>query len=344
MEEKQWALIIVDHFYPYLGGWETLFWNIAKKYHNEWKQVFVLTSKYSKDLKWEEFIDWLSVKRVWSTRFAFMLYSFFSALSIIRSNNISLVHTSSCFAMRPSSLLSKMYGIYGVITIHEIYGLLRVKLFGRWKWFWKLLGEKLSLAICSFDEYQCVSAYTLNSLRLMTLLPDNTLKIVRNVIDVSFRSSEKVNKGNIDALKKAHNLDDKKVGLFFGRLGYIKWLDTILLALPDIIKQNPDFRLIIVSPYNKKLSNLVTSKLSNFIIWMEQVPQEELRDRIWLSHVCILPSKAEWFGYAIAEAASMWANIITTSIGAIPEVLGSYQNVRFVWVDDAKGVAKSITF
>lgn len=211
------------------------------------------------------------------------------------------------------------------------------------RWFPRLIGEKLSLAITNFDEYQCVSLYTLNSLRIMTLIPDNKLILAKNTIDVTFWDKTQCDHIAIEQLKKTYEIQWKKIWLFFGRLSYIKWLDIILNVLPEIVGRHPDFCLVVISPYDKELSNLVTSQLSNCILWIEQVSQEELRDRIWLSNICILPSKAEWFGYAIAEAASMNANIITTQIGAIPEVLGDYENVSYIELWNKGQLVEKIT-
>lgn len=330
MNKSKTVLIVVDRFYPYLGGAETLFLNTAKQYHEQWYHVVVLTSLFEKNLPEKESCERWEIIRIWSTRLSFTITSFFLALRYLRSYDIQIIHTSSNCSMWTVWKLHFFSKAKTIITMHEIYGWLWIKLFGRWRGYWRLLAEKLSLVITNFDEYHCVSVYTLNSLRLMTLIPDRKLKLVRNTIDKGFRTKERCNIENQQNLQKKYEIIWKRVWLFFGRLGYIKWLDMILRALPEFVEQNPDFRLIIISPRDEKLLQLLTPGFHDYIIWIDQVSQEELRDRIWLSDVCILPSKAEWFWYAIAEAASMGANIVTTQFGAIPEVLGGYAKVHYL--------------
>ena len=120
--------------------------------------------------------------------------------------------------MWPTWLLGAIRSIHTTITIHEIYGLLRLKLFPWYRGIRRLCIETLSLLLCRFDEYQCVSRYTFNSLRLMTLIPDSRLSIVRNIVDRPFWSIDKVDHDHIAHLKTSFDLHDKKVGLFFGRL------------------------------------------------------------------------------------------------------------------------------
>lgn len=330
MNKPKTVLIIVDRFYPYLGGAETLFLNTAKWYHEQWYHVIVLTSRYDKSVPEKESCERWEIIRIWTTRFSFTIQSFFSALRFRNTHDIQIMHTSSNYSMRTVWKLSFFTTAKTIITVHEIYGGLWIKLFGRWRGFRKLIAEKLSLLITTFDEYQCVSVYTLNSLRLMTLIPDKKLKLVKNKIDTIFRKSEHCNGENQWVLKKKYEIIWKQVWLFFGRLGYVKWLDIIIQALPDIIKSYPDFRLIVISPPDKRLTKLLAPWFYDYITWIDQVSQEELRDRIWLSDVCILPSKAEWFGYAIAEAASMGVKIVTTHYGAIPEVLERYDAVAYL--------------
>lgn len=342
MHKPKTVLIVVDRFYPYLGGAETLFLNTAKQYHEQWYHVIVLTSRYDRSVPENESCERWEIIRIWTTRFSFTVQSFFTALRLLRTFDIQIIHTSSNCSMRTVWKLSFFTKAKTIITVHEIYGGLWIKLFGRWRGYRKLMAEKLSLAITNFDEYHCVSVYTLNSLRLMTLIPDRKLKLVRNTIDREFRTKERCSIENQQNLQKKYEIIWKRVWLFFGRLGYIKWLDIILKSLPEITKHNPDFKLVVISPRDEKLQQLVAPGFHDYIIRIDQVSQEELRDRIWLSDVCILPSKAEWFGYAIAEAASMGANIITTRFGAIPEVLGGYDKVYHLGSCDSSELVNAL--
>jgi len=324
------TLFVIDHFHPYIGWGEVLFWSLTKSLIGQWERVTVLTSRFESNLKDRENIDGVEVIRVGGGRWSFLVQSLITGRTICRTNKIDYIHTSSCFGMRSTLFLSAYFHITSRITIHEVYGLLWIKLFGWRRWLWRLLGEKISLSLCHFDEYQCVSLYTLNSLRLMSLIPDAKLKLAKNKIDKTFRDRRHCSLQDQEYLKKKYDIIWKKIWLFFGRLGYIKWLDRILKSLPEIIDKNPEFRLVIIAPQDSSLYNLLPPRYRSFVVRLNLVTQEELRNWIWLSDVCILPSKAEWFGYAIAEAASMGASIVTTRIGAIPEVLEGYEKVRYI--------------
>jgi hypothetical protein len=53
-------------------------------------------------------------------------------------------------------------------------------------------------------------------------LPDTALSVIYNQIDSHFWNLEQIKDKDITTLKKEHNLTNKKIGLFIGRLGHEK--------------------------------------------------------------------------------------------------------------------------
>ena len=337
-------LLITDAFFPAIGGAETLFLQMALDWVALGKKVTVLTSHHH-GTKDDEYYKGIHIIRVGYTRRSFARQSSIKWYQLITSHlsdfPISQIHTASNTAIIGAYLLSKIFRIQRTITIHEIYGMLWIKLWGR-RGITKYLIERCGLWCLRFHEYHCVSRYTRNSLRLSTMLPDRLLHYTPNTLDTAYRSVKTLDNVILQTLRERNNLTNHTIGLFFGSLGYIKWLVVLLDHRDEIRESLPDFRLVIISPdtqvlYHKgKRYTSITSLVEALWIYkdqltlLEQVPNDILKHWIGLSDVVLLPSLAEWFGYAIAESLAMQKKLLTTGVGGIMERMHHNDDVVIV--------------
>lgn len=293
--------------------------------------------------------------RVGSTRVNFQWHVIMKALSFIKqAKDVDLIHGTTFFGIIPSRLISKVSGIKSVLTVHEVYGRL---------WFlfaWRLgiinyTYEWLLINILRFDQYVCPSNYTKNCLRVAYGISDDKLRTVHLGLEYEFRDPEKCNTENMQALKKQYELEGKYIGLYFGRLGLAKGFDTVLQSVKDIIKQYPDYIQVFIAPKRQPASILgvkntlsITEieayikkhKLQDHVVWIDSVKRTDLRDFIWLSDLIILPTRAEWFGFAVSEVCAMNKQLITTNIASVPEVV--YGKIGFVEPGNSADIVEKV--
>lgn len=360
MTDVKNILFVLDHFYPYIWWGETLFFELTRWLVKKGHCVSVVTSRYLPSLANEEEIDGVKVYRVWCNRIDFQRWGFQKAFQIIKNakntkgKKIDIIHASTFFSIIPGRLLRLTTGVKTVLTVHEIYGKL-------WFQFLGVMGlvnylyEWFCMNLLRFDAYLCVSNYTKNCLRVSYGVPDQKLRTVYNGIDYDFWDVSKVDQEHCISLKKEHYLKESFVGLYFGRMGVAKWMNDVLSALPNIIKAIPHYKQVFITPKNqaKRILGLKNSfsmeeiehyinkhHLKDHIIWIESVPRTDLRDRIALSDVVILPSRAEGFGFAVSEVCTLEGSIVTTNVASIPEVV--YGKVWFVEPGNAQDIVDKV--
>ena len=167
-------------------------------------------------------------------------------------------------------------------------------------------------------------------------------------MDNDFWNMDNVQKSEINERKKKYWWDDSYLISYYGHAWKTKWIDLLVDAIPQILKENPDAKL---------LFNIIPSKRSRYIverinaiskqIWAENRIQifrgfskDDLRIFVACADIIIAPSLAEWFGSVHSEASAMWKNLNTSHLAAIPEVVG--WNVILMSPPSAKWICESI--
>ena len=107
------------------------------------------------------------------------------------------------------------------------------------------------------DIYHCVSLYTLNSLRIKWWIDDEKLHLIYNWVDNDFWDIEKVKKSEINQRKEKYWWNNKFIITYYGHAWKTKWIDLLIEAIPQILKENHDSKL---------LFNIIPSKRSEYII------------------------------------------------------------------------------
>jgi glycosyltransferase involved in cell wall biosynthesis len=157
-------LFVLEHFHPYLGGAEHLFWTLAKALVAKGCKVAVVTTRFKKGLPKTEQIEGITIYRVdCYNRF---LFSFFSLPVILRLlPEYDIVHTTSYNAALPAWIAARLSKKPVVITFHEVWGQLWWKLpyasflerIAFYSW------EQLLLKL-SFNTFIAVSEFTKKAL------------------------------------------------------------------------------------------------------------------------------------------------------------------------------------
>ena len=329
MYMKDEILFLLDYYSPHKWWIENVFEHLINWLLDKWYKITLITSRFDDKLKKYEKIWNLIIYRVWRSRKWFFFKWFFKACSILRQNkNIKIIHSSSYTSTIPASILAKIFHKRSITTIHEIFWKLWKELkpwYSRWVF---QLFEWLMLKF-PHDIYHCVSLYTLNSLRVKWWISDKKLHLIYNWVDNDFWDIKNVKKSEIDLWKKKYWWDDSYLISYYGHAGKTKWIDLLVEAIPQILKENPDSKLLFNIIQSKRTDYIVEKinsiskqlKAEDKIQIFRWFSKEDLRIFVACADVIIAPSLAEWFGSVHSEACAMWKNLITSNLAAIPEVV-----------------------
>ena len=345
---KEEILFLLDYYSPHRWWIENVFDHLINWLLNKWYKITLITSRFQKKLKPYEKAWNLTIYRVWKWRKWFFFKWFVKACEVLRKNkNIKIIHSSSYTSTIPASILAKLFHKKSVATIHEIFGKLRKELKPRYsRWIFELF-EWLMIKF-PHDIYHCVSLYTLNSLRVKWWISDKKLHLIYNGVDNDFWDINKVKRSEIKKWKEKYWWDNAYLISYYGHAGKTKWIDLLLEAIPQILKENPDSKLLFNIIPSKRTDYIVEQiifiskqlKAQNRIQIFRWFSKEDLRVFVACANIIIAPSLAEWFGSVHSEACAMWKNLITSNLAAIPEVVS--WNVILMSPPSAKWICESI--
>lgn len=323
------VLFILDLYKPHIWWVENLFENIINNFVQRWIKVVVLTSRYSKNLKkYEKINENLEIYRKWHNRYDFMFFSIFLWLKLAK--NCDIIHTTTYNSAIPANIIWFLSRKKVVLTIHEIFWKLWYEFM--WiKWFFFKFFEDCIFKLY-FEKYICVSNYTKNNLRITYWISDSKLITIYNWIDYKKRNKDNYRVSEVEEIKKKYNLEKNYCGLYFGRPWISKWLEYYLQVITEIKKEIANFKAILIVPENDKkrtiyIKNLIKNlQIEDSIVWIPWVSSNKIWNYILAVDFVIVPSLAEWFGFAAAETCALDQNLITTNIASLPEVVSGKIN------------------
>ncbi|GGG26215.1 glycosyl transferase family 1 [Dokdonia pacifica] len=321
-------LFVLEHFHPYIGGVEHLFWELSKALTIQGHQIKVITTRFDKKLPQKECNEGVEIYRVnCSNRFSFFIRSVPSIFKNIKK--FDLVHTTTYTAAAPTWLVSRLRNKKSVLTFHEYWGDL-----------WKQLpylnftqrflysSFERMVSYLPFSKIVAVSKFTQQRL-IKAGVDQSKISMIYN--GVNYNSIEQLSTksftSDVKTTKKSKTLDF----IFVGRLGVSKGLDILLKASDTFLQKNPDATLTLVIPtlpkkmYGQILNEINTLPCVHQITVMHHLTQEELYKQIKRASFIVIPSYSEGFCFVAAEACALNVPVISSNCGALKEVVsGQY--------------------
>lgn len=337
-------LFVLENYYPHIGGVEVLFKNLAEGLAKKGHEISVLTHKI-KGTKKFEVVNGVKIYRV-NCFYSRYLFTFLSIPKAIRlAKKADLIHTTTFNGAFPAWIASKLLNKRCIITIHEVW-------INRWNkltemnvinaWFHNIL-ERL-IYFLRFDKYVAVSKSTKEHL-LNLGIKDKKISIVYNGIDYNHWSPKKYNR---EKIRDLFGLGNRFVYFFSGRPGTSKGLEYLIKAVPIVSKIVPNSVLLALvskdKAYKRRFNFIISLikrlDIDNKIIIKDPVSYKDLPYYVKSADCVVVPSLAEGFGFAIAEACAMGIPVVATDTGSIPEVISG----KFVLVNprDEKSIAEGI--
>lgn len=164
-------------------------------------------------------------------------------------------------------------------------------------------------------------------------LYDMHFSYIPNMVDSSF----------FECVSKPHN------GFAFISIGSLidgKGMDKTIIGFAEVYKKYPNIKLNIIGTGNQKeeLIRLAKDKgVDDAIVFMGQLPREEIKKYMETADCFVLMSKSETFGVAYIEALAAGLPVIATKCGG-PESFVNEENGRLIEVDNINELEQAMEY
>lgn len=251
-----------------------------------------------------------------------------TVVNLLKKNKPTVVHitSSASLALFKDYLFARLFKRKGIRSvIHFRFGrICELKEKQNWEWF------LLKIVMRSYDEvivldlqsYKCLFSSGIKNIHLVpNPISNNLLKAVNNI--------------------KSDKKRDKGVILFVGHIIESKGVYELVKAVSDL-KAVKELRLI--GPYEIYVKNeliKLANTEENKIKFINPQPIEQIIEEMASCEIFVLPSYTEGFPNVILEAMVTACPIISTNVGAIPDMLKENAGIC-IPAKDTDALTKSI--
>lgn len=148
---------------------------------------------------------------------------------------------------------------------------------------------------------------------------EKKIRVVHNGVDEKKYNPEKFGYDKIMKFKEKIGVGTDPMILFVGRLAWIKGADTLVRAMPMILKEIPNAKLVILGKGDQEemIKHLISHLgiQNNVITHFEFVKEKERLLYYAACDIAVFPSKYEPFGITCTEAMSMGKPVIVGATG-----------------------------
>jgi len=147
--------------------------------------------------------------------------------------------------------------------------------------------------------------------------------------------------------------------LFLSHISKAKGALDLLKSIPFVIKEIPHINFLFTGDIIENEKNIMhinnpsstraeietiirSLKINDYVKFLGVVTGQRKRELLSMSTLLVLPSYSEAFSYVILEAMASGLPIITTPVGAFPEVFRQNVNVRYTEVGHPRHLAENI--
>jgi len=129
------------------------------------------------------------------------------------------------------------------------------------------------------------------------------------------------------------------------RLSWEKGLDYLIKAWPEILRKEPETKLVLVGEGDKRreIENLIKElNISGSVELRGNLPHDKTLEEIKKSEIFICPSLAEGLGIVFIEAQACGVPPIGTKVGGIPDVIQDNENGLLIEPRNSQVIADAI--
>lgn len=336
-------LFITQDFPPEIGGIQTYSYEIAKRLASRCEDFVVVAPDKPDAQRIDSQLDF-EVLRI-KTKNTLLGYAAIpKVMRLLKQRQINTVFHAQWQTL-PVSVRAKKRGLVGHVCVaahaRELFfnPFSQQKIINNW---YENYRKKL---ITQADFFIPVSQYTSDALSQFGI-DASKRKVVINGTDPDFFFPL-----NNKSLKEKYGYTNQKILLTTTRLVARKGVDTVLQALPKIIRDIPNIKYLIVGEgsFKPELQRIIGElQLENYVEFVGRIPYSQLNEYYNLADVYVMPAKAvmpdiEGFGIVFLEAGSCKKAVIGTRTGGIPDAILHEETGLLVDEQNPTQLAEAIT-
>jgi glycogen(starch) synthase len=152
--------------------------------------------------------------------------------------------------------------------------------------------------------------------------PQSKISVVWNGVDPEAYNPAKVKKADVDGIREKYGIpSDWNMVLFIGRLTWVKSVRNLLQAMPNVLREYPKTKLVILGK-GEEQTDIVETALrlgikDNVVYRFDFVPENERILHYAAADLCVFPSTYEPFGIVSLEAMAMEKPIVVGARGVV---------------------------
>ncbi|MEM3055028.1 MAG: glycosyltransferase family 4 protein, partial [Candidatus Bathyarchaeia archaeon] len=152
--------------------------------------------------------------------------------------------------------------------------------------------------------------------------PKSKISVVWNGVDPEHYNPRKCKPEEVEAIRSKYGIKpEEKMILFLGRLTWVKGVINLVQAMPMILEEYPNTKLVILGK-GEQQSDIVEAAIrlgisSKVVCRFEFVPEKERILHYAAADVCVFPSTYEPFGIVSLEAMAMERPIVVGAQGVV---------------------------
>lgn len=167
------------------------------------------------------------------------------------------------------------------------------------------------------------------------------IRVIPNSIDTDYFRPKHVTKDQLELNPEENIL------LFVGNVFRLKGIYDLLDALPKVLMEEPNTRLIIIGSIHKdELKYLLTyikeRRIESNILFLNQMPQDELIKYYSVADVFVFPSLYEGSPRAVQEAIACGCPVVATDIDGIKILDKNREYISFVNIKSPDMISKKV--
>ncbi|MEM6344463.1 MAG: glycosyltransferase family 1 protein [Bacteroidota bacterium] len=211
--------------------------------------------------------------------------------------------------------------VKSVVTIHDLIFYPHPEQYGAWDR--KVYHYKFRYACQRADHIIAISESTKADILRYYGVAETKVTVIRQACNPIFY--EEVSFGERSAVASRWQLPQKYF-LYVGSVIERKNMRLILQALPQLVEDDPDFRLVVIggggSYYRQMQSMAVALGLQAHIQWLTDIPFADFPAIYQNARAMVYPSYYEGFGLPVLEALASGLPAITSNRSSLPEAGG----------------------
>ena len=277
------------------------------------------------------FIDWI-------LQLNFNLVS--KATEIInKEGGFDVIHAHDWLVANAAKALKNAYGIPVVATIHATEAGRNSGIHDDTQ---RYINDTEWMLTYEASEVIVNSNYMKNELQRLFGLPYEKINVIPNGINLSnFTGIER----DYD-FRRQYAMDNEKIILYVGRLVYEKGIQHLIAAMPKVLSNYHDAKLIIagrggmMDELRQEANNL---GLNDKIYFTGYLDSKQVQKMYKCADVAVFPSTYEPFGIVALEAMLAGVPTVVSDVGGLDEIVTHGVDGMKAYAGNANSIADSIT-